>query len=69
MVLVSDLPMHGLHAGMAGIVRELASGDGTDDTCLVEFGEPQESLTVEVEVSRASLRRPRPGDLLENYRL
>jgi len=67
-VLTGDLPVHGLHAGMAGIVRELPSEDDSDDACLVEFGEPEESLTATVEVSRTLLRRPRPGDLLENYR-
>lgn len=68
-VLLDDLPEHGLHAGMAGIVRELPSEDEGDTLCQIEFGEPQESLTVQVEVSLTLLRRPRPGDLLENYRL
>lgn len=67
--LLGDLPEHGLHAGMAGIVRELPSEDADDDMCQIEFGEPQESLTVQVEVSLTLLRRPRPGDLIENYRL
>jgi hypothetical protein len=67
-VLIGDLPAHGLHAGMAGIVRELA-GEGDGDGCLVEFGEPEDSITVKVDVPITSLRRPRPGDLLENYRL
>jgi len=68
-VLLDDLPEHGLHAGMAGIVRELPSEGEGDTLCHVEFGEPQESLTVQVEVSLTLLRRPRPGDLVENYRL
>jgi hypothetical protein len=65
-VLVADIPEWGLHAGMAGIVRELPSEDG--DTYLVEFGEPEDSLSQKVEVLPALLRGPRPGDLMENYR-
>jgi hypothetical protein len=68
-VLLGDLPEHGLHAGMAGIIRELPSEDPDDNLCQIEFGEPQESLTVQVEVPLTLLRRPRPGDLMENYRL
>lgn len=68
-VLLGDLPEHGLHAGMAGIVRELPSEDPDDNLCQIEFGEPQESLTVLAEVPLSLLRRPRPGDLIENYRL
>jgi hypothetical protein len=67
-VLIGDLPEHGLHAGMAGIVREMAA-EGEGDGCLIEFGEPEDSITVKVDVPITSLRRPRPGDLLENYRL
>jgi hypothetical protein len=66
-VLVADMPERGLHAGMAGIVRELPSEDG-EYSYLVEFGEPDDCLGQKVKVLPALLRRPRPGDLLENYR-
>jgi len=68
-VLVADIPERGLHAGMAGIVRELPSEDDGEFSYLVEFGEPEDSLSQRVEVLPALFRRPRPGDLLENYRL
>lgn len=67
-VLVADIPERGLHAGMAGIVRELPSEDGGEYFYVVEFGEPEDSLSQKVDVLPALLRRPRPGDLLENYR-
>jgi hypothetical protein len=66
-VLCDDLPDRGLHAGMAGIVKELM-GDENQETILVEFGEPQVSTTVEAEVPKCLLRTPRPGDLLEAFR-
>ena len=65
-VLNADIPMHGLHAGMAGIVRQLPEDD-LHRGCSVEFGEPSESTTFEIEVPLSLLRRPRPGDLIENY--
>lgn len=68
-VLLCDLPEVGLHAGMAGIVRELPDEDDTQNEYLVEFGEPDECITIEARVSQAILRPPRPGDLLENFRL
>jgi len=68
-VLVTDIPERGLHAGMAGIVRELPSEDDGEFSYLVEFGEPEDSLSQKVEVLPALFRKPRPGDLLENYRL
>ena len=67
-VLVGDLQAHGLHAGMAGIVRELPSEDEGETNCMVEFGEPEDCNSQKVEVLPALLRRPRPGDFLENYR-
>ena len=66
-VLTHDVPSFGLHAGMSGIVRETPSQHG-EVNYLIEFGEPEESLTQQIEVPAALLRRPRPGDLLENYR-
>ena len=69
-VLTHDIPSKGLVAGMAGIVREILSADeeeGTPELLLVEFGEPQESMTQEIEVPVSVLRTPRPGDLLENF--
>ena len=68
-VLIGDMVTQGLHAGMAGIVRELPTEEENDQTCLVEFGEPQESLTTMVTVPLSLLRKPRPGDLIEHYRL
>ena len=67
-VLVGDVPGQGLHAGMSGIVRELPSANEGQRDYLIEFGEPEDCHSQEVEVSLALLRRPRPGDLLENYR-
>jgi|ERR1017187_991707 hypothetical protein len=70
-VLTNDISSKGLFAGMAGIVREILSEneeDGTPELLLVEFGEPEESLTQEIEVPLSILRTPRPGDLLENFR-
>lgn len=66
-VLRDDLHGEGLHAGMAGIVKELVV-DENQETMLVEFGEPQVSNTIEVETQRCLLRTPRPGDLLEPFR-
>lgn len=66
-VLRDDLPDEGLHAGMAGIVKEVMV-DEDQATILVEFGEPQVSNTIEVETPRCLLRTPRPGDLLEPFR-
>jgi len=68
-VLVRDISEGGLHAGMAGIVREVADEDDILEKYRVEFGEPEESITTVVEVPRSLLRGPRPGDLLENFRL
>jgi hypothetical protein len=67
-VLLADIPSEGLHAGMAGIVRQLPSESEDDTDCLVEFGEPEDCISHTTSVSRNLLRRPRPGDLLENYR-
>ena len=67
-VLVADIPERGLHAGMAGIVREVPSEDDGEYSYLVEFGEPEDSVSQKIEVLPALLRRPRPGDFLENYR-
>jgi len=67
-VLTSDVDEHGLHAGMAGIVKQLLGGDENNQSCLVEFGEPEDCITQEVEILASILRCPRPGDLLENYR-
>lgn len=61
----------GFSAGMAGIVRRIVTvneEEGTPELLLVEFGEPEESITEEIEVSANILRTPRPGDLLENFR-
>ena len=69
-VLTQDLPSKGLLAGMAGIVRDILSADaekGTPELLLVEFGEPQECVTKEIELPVDVLRTPRPGDLLENF--
>jgi hypothetical protein len=67
-VLVGDIPGQGLHAGMSGIVRELPSEDEGESDYLIEFGEPEDCNSQKVEVSLSLIRRPRPGDLLENYR-
>lgn len=66
-VLTRDIPAQGLTAGMAGVIRELPEGDGADETCRVEFGEPEDRMTVEAWVARSWLRAPRPGDLLECF--
>jgi hypothetical protein len=68
-VLTHDLESDGLHAGMSGIVRELLSDDDDDGMFRVEFGEPEETVTLIIELPGDWLRPPRPGDLLENYRL
>jgi len=70
-VLTQDIPSKGLFAGMAGIVRDVLSTneeEGTPELLSVEFGEPEESLTNEIEVPIGFLRTPRPGDLLEHFR-
>jgi hypothetical protein len=67
-VLTEDVPSNGLCAGMAGIIREQPGEDENEEVYLVEFGEPEQSITVEVQVPRSSLRTPRPGDLLEGFR-
>lgn len=70
-VLTHDIPSKGIFAGMAGIVRDVLSAneeEGTPALLSVEFGEPEESHTQEIEVPIGSLRTPRPGDLLENFR-
>lgn len=67
-VLRDDIEALGLHAGMAGMVRELHSGCGDDDVIEVEFGEPDDSTTIRTNVLRRSLRTPRPGDILEPFR-
>lgn len=67
-VLTHDLESDGLHAGMSGIVRELPSDEDDDGMFRVEFGEPEETVSVSIEVPGDWLRPPRPGDLLENYR-
>lgn len=66
-VLLQDIPSDQLSAGMAGIVREVNSEDGGIDSLRVEFGEPQESTSVTVEVPRSAFRTPRPGGLIEGY--
>ncbi len=67
-VLTHDLESDGLHAGMSGIVRELPSDDDDKNMFSIEFGEPEETVSVTIEVAGDWLRPPRPGDLLENYR-
>ena len=70
-VLMRDIPVKGLFAGMAGVVRDVLSTneeEGTSELLSVEFGEPDESHTQEIEVPISFLRTPRPGDLLENFR-
>lgn len=68
-VLTHDLESDGLHAGMSGIIRELPSDDDDKNMFSIEFGEPEETVTKTIEVPGDWLRPPRPGDLLENYRL
>ncbi len=68
-ILLADIPSHDLLAGMAGIVRELPAEDEPEGKYTIEFGEPEESATVTVDITLTLLRRPRPGDLIENYRL
>lgn len=58
-VLILDLPEHGLFAGMAGIIKELLPENDNGRQYLIEFGES------EVEVSLSFLRTPRPGDFLD----
>ncbi len=70
-ILTQDISSKGLHAGMAGIVKEIVFANKEDEipnSFLVEFGEPEESITEEIEVLANILRTPRPGDLLENFR-
>jgi hypothetical protein len=67
-VLIDDLPKHGLHAGMAGIIRELSDDEEPESCLLVEFGDPEDCITQKVQVSAKLFRRPRPGDLMENFR-
>jgi hypothetical protein len=66
-VLVEDIPAHGLYAGTAGMIKECPDADDPDARYLVEFGDPANCTSQEVEISLASIRRPRPGDLIENY--
>ena len=68
-VLTHDLESDGLCAGMSGIIRELPSDEDDDGIFRVEFGEPEETVSMTIEVAGDWLRPPRPGDLLENHRL
>jgi hypothetical protein len=67
-VLTSDLPEHGLQAGMTGIIKELPDDEEIDDYLVVEFGEPLGREIRKIKVSLGNLRGPRPGDLIENFR-
>lgn len=68
-ILTQDVPIEGLFAGMAGVVREIQSDseDEAQNLFLVEFGEPEDCITKRVEVPASIVRTPRPGDLLENF--
>jgi hypothetical protein len=68
-VLTRDIPSHHLMAGRAGVIRELPSDQRLDGGFSIEFGEPEDCVTVEARVRRAWLRPPWPGDHLENYHL
>jgi hypothetical protein len=67
-VLTHDVPSSHLTAGMVGVIRELPSKDDRGDRFLIEFGEPEESLTIQASVPRSWLRTARPGDMFEHYR-
>lgn len=69
MVLTNDIESDTLHAGMAGIVVELPESDEGDEDYSVQFGASEDCPSKAVAISAKYLRTPRPGDLLENYRL
>ena len=67
-VLLGDIPEHGLHAGMAGIIKEISANPKAGEVFLLEFGDVDDSVSFQVEVPVTQLRSPRPGDFLESYR-
>lgn len=67
-VLTRDVPEDGLHGGMAGVVRQVDSEDFVTGNLVVEFGEPEDCISLAAKVPIAWLRCPRPGDLIEHYR-
>jgi len=68
-VLITDIPSLGLHAGMAGIVRDVPDEDDGNGLYEIEFGEPEDERSIRAELEAIKFRKPRPGDLLEHYRL
>lgn len=66
-VLTRDVAKHHITAGMAGIIKQIPEDE--DGKFLVEFGELEESSTVEIVILGSWLRPPRPGDMLDYFRI
>jgi hypothetical protein len=67
-VLTRDVAEHHLIAGMAGIIKHIVD-QKEDGNFQVEFGELEESSTVEIIAPGSWLRPPRPGDMLDYFRI